>query len=134
MFDLVGPCKNCPFRNDKLEQKGWLGSARAQDIFDNLKDGGFFPCHKTHDYVQDEEDYNEYDDECENEPKFKIQDQHQFCAGALILMEKTGAADRSQIIQIAERLRMYKKDKLRIDASPVFNSELEFVQWHGDKT
>ncbi|PSE11029.1 hypothetical protein C7G98_10305 [Acinetobacter baumannii] len=46
----------------------------------------------------------------------------------LILMEKTGAADRSQVIQIAERLRLYKKDKLRIATSSVFNSELEFVQ------
>lgn len=125
MFDLIGPCKNCPFRNDKLNQKGWLGKDRAQDIFDNLKMGGFFPCHKT-----------TRNDECEIDDNgdyhFELQPHHQLCAGALILLEKTGLADRIQYIQIAERLGFYDRSKLRIEASPVFDTEHEFTEWHND--
>lgn len=129
MFDLVAPCKNCPFRNDIPHQRGWLGSARAQDIFDNLKQGGFFPCHKT--TAKDpEEEFDEGGEEYE--PKFKLYDHHQYCAGALIMLEKEGIAPTLQPIQVAERLGFYNRGKLRIDNSPIFESGEEFVKWHGN--
>lgn len=36
MFKLKAPCKNCPFRKDKPHQKGWLGSERAREIYEDL--------------------------------------------------------------------------------------------------
>ena len=36
MFKLKAPCKDCPFRKDKPHQKGWLGSGRAKEIYENI--------------------------------------------------------------------------------------------------
>lgn len=133
MFDLVGPCKDCPFRNDKAHQKGWLGSDRAQGIYDSLKAGEVFPCHKTTTAEQtcmDDEDYDDDGNPIENPNKGRLYRGNQFCAGALVLLEKTKDADYSRAVQIGERLGLYKRDKLRIEDSPVFDTELEFVNWH----
>lgn len=123
MFNLITPCANCPFRKDKLEQQGWLGERRAQEIFDNLKQGGFFPCHKTTHTKNDD-----WDDE--EERQFEIKDHHQFCAGALIMLENTKIAPTLQPFQVLERLGFYKPDKLRIEESEVFDSEVAFTEWH----
>ncbi len=125
MFNLIAPCANCPFRNDMPNQKGWLGERRAQEIFDNLKQGGFFPCHKT--TRTDDDDWDELDDE----PKpFEIKKHHQFCAGALIMLEKTKIAHTLQPFQVLERLGYYDSKRLRIEESHVFDTESEFIQWH----
>lgn len=128
MFDLVAPCKDCPFRNDKAHQKGWLGSARAQGIYDSLKSGDVFPCHKTTTNDQRDLSGDEDDDYVEDN---RLQPGNQFCAGALILLEKTGDSRGSRACVTGEMLGLYKKDKLRIDTSPVFETEQEFVDWHG---
>ena len=62
-FTLKAPCGNCPFRNDRPDNKGWLGKERAEEINETLNDFTF-TCHKT------------------------IDKQEQFCAGALIMLKK----------------------------------------------
>ena len=133
MFDLVGPCKDCPFRNDKAHQKGWLGTDRAKGIYESLLAGDVFPCHKTTTTEQTCSDYDEYDDDgnpIENPDKHRLYPGNQFCAGALILLEKTEDAQLSRAVQMAERLGLYDRNKLRIDESPVFSTEEEFLNWH----
>lgn len=119
-FKLKKPCKNCPFRNDKPNLKGWLGKERAEEIYENLINGGLFPCHKTHDYSQDDE---------ENNGEFKHQNSHQFCAGALIMMENENSTYQSQALRMAIRFGLYDRDKLDKD-SPVFKNGEEFVDFH----
>lgn len=119
-FNLKKPCSNCPFRNDKPKLKGWLGAERAGSIYDSIIEGAVFPCHKTN------------DNESQPENGFVHQEKHQFCAGALILLEKTGDASKSNMIRMAERLRLYDKNILEMDA-PVFDSRAALLAWHKRK-
>lgn len=127
MFKLKAPCKDCPFRNDKPHLQGWLGKERAKEIYQNLITGGFFPCHKT--VIHEEEEYYD-EDGYEVEKPFKIQDQNQFCAGALILLENSGDFHKSDSLQVMKRLRHYKKEEMNIDDAPVFKTAQEFIDWH----
>lgn len=119
-FSLKRPCKDCPFRNDKLHQKGWLGKERATAIYQNLLDGVNFPCHKTHDYSKDDGN------------GFTHQEGHQFCAGALIMLENENKTAHSQALRMAMRLKLYDPDRLDMWSS-VFKSGDEFVDWHGEE-
>lgn len=110
---------NCPFCNDTPVSKGWLGAERMTEIYTCLEEGGVFPCHKTIKHGE-LDDYDEDD-------TFIHQESHQFCAGALIMLEKTGDANKSRAIQIAERLGLYDKDALKMD-SPVFESKDELIE------
>lgn len=118
-FELKRPCKDCPFRNDKPHQKGWLGKERATAIYEGLLDGGCFPCHKTHDYADDDTG------------KFQHQEGHQFCAGALIMLENENMTFQSQALRMAVRLRLYRPDNLDKN-SPVFKNGDEFVDYHSE--
>lgn len=112
LFDLAKTCSNmCPFRTDCLE--GWLGEERALEIADSLVRSAF-PCHKT----------TQFDDE-DGEHVPHVKEQH--CAGALIVMEKMGQP--SQMVRIAERLRMYDRNRLDM-FQPVFDDLDEFVAHH----
>lgn len=114
-FDLIRPCKLCPFRRDCL--RGWLGEARAGEIAGSLGwDGGTFQCHETTDW-----------DEEMGEPSRDENTQH--CAGALIVMERTETP--SQMVRIAERLGLYDRRRLDMEA-PVFGSFEEFVEHHSE--
>jgi hypothetical protein len=73
--------------------------------------GGVFPCHETIDYDEDEEDH--------------IRNAGQHCAGALIFAEKNGNA--TQMMRIAERLRLYDHTKLKKNHHLVFDSLKEMV-------
>ena len=69
MFKLKAPCKDCPFRKDKPHQKGWLGSGRAKEIYENLAEqDGFFSCHKTVNYASE---------------NAGLDSNNKFCAGAI---------------------------------------------------
>lgn len=116
-FNLKRPCKDCPFRNDKPHQEGWLGAERAEGIYQSLLDGGNFPCHKTHDYADD------------NSGEFTHQKGHQFCAGALIMLENEGSTFQSQALRMAVRLRLYNPNDLDKN-SPVFANGDEFIDYH----
>ena len=77
-----------------------------------------FACHKT---VHAEQQRG-------SNGRFLKKTQHH-CAGALIVMHKSDA--QGDLQQIAERLGMYDRDKLKMDA-PVYDSLDEFVEAHGD--
>lgn len=100
-YRLTFPCAHCPFRNDR---PAFLTRARVREIKRSLERGEF-PCHET----------VIYDDE--GEPVRTRDEAH--CAGALIMKEKLG--ESSQMMRIAERLRMYDPSKLKMDA-PVYDS------------
>lgn len=100
-YDLVNPCKECPFRNDIPP---YLTVERVVEIWNSLHRSEF-PCHETVTYDDD------------GEP-IRGGDKERHCAGALILKEKMG--DSSQMMRICERLGMYDRSKLNMDA-PVFD-------------
>lgn len=100
-FDLVAPCKDCPFRTDITF---YLRTERVEEICDAITRQQYtFACHKT----------THHDDDGEHVPSKK----EQHCAGALIMLEKMNRPN--QMMRIAERLRYYDRHKLRMDA-PVF--------------
>lgn len=107
-FKLKAPCGNCPFRTDKPNQQGWLGKERAKEIYEAIRNDKTFTCHKT------------------------IDNDEQFCAGALILLEHEGVAIQNNAIRMAERFRMYNHTEMKMD-SPVFKTGLEFIKWHNKK-
>lgn len=112
-MDLTHPCKGdtpCPFRTDCLA--GWLGQDRAKEIIQALYDmDQTFQCHKTTGAMGSK----------------ATPPQH--CAGAMILMEKTGKAN--QWMRIAERLGFYDRTKLDMEA-PVFDTPDQFIQHHSN--
>ena len=107
-YDLKKPCANCPFRTDIAP---YLTKGRVREI-DQALVRGTFACHKTTGVEKDGEitvDSSEM----------------QHCAGALILLEKTGRS--SQMMRIVERLGGYDRTKLDMEA-PVFGSFSEMVR------
>lgn len=106
-YSLKRPCAKCPFRTDV---KPYLTRARVREIERSLVRSEF-PCHET----------TEHDDEGEHLPTSK----EVHCAGALILLEKL--EQPSQMMRIAERLRMYDARQLDMDA-PVFESFEDMVK------
>lgn len=92
-YGLTTPCDNCPFRSDGNGIP--LTTGRIREIEESLIRAGF-PCHKTTNGGTDLSNT-------------------MHCAGALILLERL---DRpSQMMRIAERLGMYDRRKLNMDAS-----------------
>lgn len=101
MFGLKMPCKDCPFRKDGVMLKS-LSEGRMEEIVNNVvKEDGFFPCHKTIDYTKRA-----------MQDKFQLQEQNQFCAGALIAIEKAGARFDNVNTRIAYGFKIYDPDKL----------------------
>ncbi len=112
-FDLRRPCKDCPFRTDI---PGFLSKARAREITRAITDGqGTFSCHKLNDFTEDDE----------GEPVVIEGDKAQHCAGALIFLERINRPN--QMMRIAERLRLYDRTKLDMDA-PVFASATAMIK------
>jgi hypothetical protein len=107
-YDLKTPCGKCPFRKDRPFH---LGSGRVREIQAGLVRGEF-PCHKTTIDVDGEDGSGGRT----SVPGSK------HCAGALILLEKL--AQPSQMMRIAERLGMYDRRALKMDA-PVYDSWAE---------
>lgn len=102
-FDLTKPCTNCPFRSDVVP---YLTEERVREIQGSL-DTATFDCHKTLQREDSDEDgYNRKG--CEAH-----------CAGALILLEKSGKPSR--MMQIGGRLGLYDHSRLDMTA-PVFDS------------
>lgn len=105
-FGLTTPCSNCPFRSDG--QGVPLRRARVREIAASLVRCSF-PCHKTTDAERRDAELDE--------PLDLSNTMH--CAGALILLEKLQRP--SQMMRIAERLGLYDRRKLDMQA-PVFRS------------
>jgi hypothetical protein len=101
-YDLTQPCDLCPFRND--EKRLWVHPSTLKGMA-----SGEFCCHKTG-VTQENEDGCSEIIPTENS---------QHCAGALIFLEHI--EQPHQMMRICERLGMYDRRKLNMDA-PVFQS------------
>lgn len=107
-FDLKKPCADCPFKNDKPYQKGWLGRERAIEIAETLVEKDqTFQCHKTLDLG----------------PK-----KHQHCAGATIMLEHMGKPN--QMMRIMERIGSYDPTKVDMENEAIFKDAEDFIEWH----
>ena len=101
-FDLIRPCIDCPFRNDK---PFFFSYERVEEILQAITDRQqTFACHKT----------VEFDD---GEHVSSSNEQH--CAGALIMLERMERPN--QMMRIAERCGIYDRNKLAMDA-PVYDN------------
>lgn len=116
-YKLRRPCAKCPFRTDV---PGYLRRERAIEIARSIAEGSEFPCHET--TVTDEDEFGE--------EHLVPGSESQFCAGALICMEKQEAPN--QQVRIAERLGVYEAERLDMDA-PVHSSFVAFVDHHGEE-
>ena len=106
---MTTPCKRCPFRND-IEP--YLPGERVEEIINAITCmDQTFTCHET--TVEDDEG------------ELQTTSDSQHCAGALIFLEK-GEGNPNQMMRIAERLQMYDRHKLNMDA-PVYEGEEEMV-------
>lgn len=112
-FKLRRPCTNCPFRTDCLEH--WLSRGRAQEIANSIThEQAPFQCHET------------------TEVGGADPGKEQQCAGASILLEKTGIGP-GQYARVAERLGFFEPEKLDLQA-PVFDTVRDFIEHHeGEK-
>lgn len=105
-WDLLKPCSNCPF----LKKGGIaLMPGRVREIGGLMLEsqGGTFSCHKTVDRSGDDD---------EGRPRLPGPNERH-CAGALIFAEKNENA--TQMMRIAERLRMYDARKMMADKEAV---------------
>lgn len=108
-FDLKRPCAKCPFRTDV---RPYLSYGRAEEILVGITaQDATFACHET----------TQHDDEGDHIPSSK----EQHCAGALILLEKTNQPN--QIMRIAERLGLYDRRRLHMDA-PVYDCDDDMLE------
>jgi hypothetical protein len=98
MFNIKKPCKDCPFRKDGMMLKS-LGHERVGEILEGVVNGDdFFSCHKTVDY--DKEDHS-------------LTEQNNFCAGALIAIEKAGSTYRNRNTRLAVMMDIYDPKELK---------------------
>lgn len=112
-FNLVQPCKECPFRSDI---EGYLTKGRVKEILNSIIDRQeSFPCHKTTSEVETED----------GESDVIVDSNSEHCAGALIFLEKLHRPN--QMMRIMERCRLYDYRKLRMD-SPIFATINEFIR------
>jgi len=115
------PCASCPFRTDV---PAYLYAARGEEIWETLERGAMFPCHKTVDY----------DDPNDEEGEGKITGDSQFCAGAMILMEKEwedqGGCMANQMVRILTRIgeNPLNPDNLDMNA-PVFDDTESWINY-----
>ena len=109
-FNLTKPCAQCPFRHDI---PAYLRPERAEEIMESLVNHqASFPCHKT--LVPSDDDF-----------ELRETKKTEHCAGALIMLESMELPN--QMMRIAERLSMYDRRKLEMDA-PVFDSPNKFIE------
>lgn len=112
-FTLTKPCGNCPFRNDISFH---LTVERAEEIAHAVTSlDQTFACHKTtREGAEDDDGWSE----------MEATEKSQHCAGVLIMLEKM--EQPNQMMRIAERLGMYDRTKLDMDA-PVFDDTDGFI-------
>lgn len=109
------PCQDCPFLIGSLFENS-MCVARAHEIAESLRAGGFFPCHKT-------------TDASGAEPG-----QEKFCAGALATMQNEGVVMENQMVRICARLGMIG-DPAQLDGlDECYGSLLQWVESHSLET
>lgn len=98
-YRMTSPCDQCPF----LQSMSHGFSLRQLKLFAS----GEFACHKACDVVENEETgVDEFTARGDETPH---------CAGALIFLEKRDAPH--QMMRICERLGMYDRAKLNMEAA-----------------
>ncbi len=105
MFNITKPCNDCPFR----KQNGIrLTEPRVVDIAGQMlsPDGVAFWCHKTTVSIEETD---------EGSTTRGAGSDTQHCAGALIFAEKNDNA--TQVMRIAERLGIYRRDVVMADTN-----------------
>jgi len=95
-YTKTEPCAECPFLTKMNFNRDRLREFAASE----------FPCHKTADYIEDDEGSDGY----------IANDDSQHCAGSLIYQEKRN--NPNQMTRICERLGLYDRTKLNM-AAPV---------------
>lgn len=95
MFDLLSPCKSCPFRIGNGEKFG-LTRERIEEIAEATA----FQCHATVDYSEDE-----FGDEFHGQG-----DNPQQCAGLMSILISEGRPNT--IMQVASRLNSLEFDSV----------------------
>lgn len=113
-FFLKTPCNNCPFRRDV---KFCLHPERRQEIADALRHDMTFSCHKTVDYS------DEWNDSSTHIPT----EDEQHCAGALIVLNRSGELFNNFLYRLAVWAKLFDPDKLNMHA-PVFDTLDQFVE------
>ena len=112
-FDLVRPCKDCPFRTDI---KGYLTPGRVREIADSLLlQQATFTCHKT----------NEFEDDDDGVTVTVQTADSQHCAGALIFLERMQRPN--QMMRWMERIGAYDRTKLDMKW-PVYRTTAEMAR------
>lgn len=96
-YEMTHPCDQCPFLKSKAK---FYGRRRLMEFADQD-----FPCHKTAKCVNEDSDEG---------GEFVAKEDSQHCAGVLIYCEKRNRPN--QMMRIAERLGMYDRTKLKMDA------------------
>lgn len=119
---IVRPCDHCPFR---IDRPPFIRPERGSEILAALRNGGTFSCHRTVDYDAIDED-EELDEDGNERPIAGAGEE--FCAGALVLLERTGGAERNQMVRIEERLGRLDLSKLDLGA-PVASSFAEWIAY-----
>ncbi|WP_103109486.1 hypothetical protein [Brevibacillus reuszeri] len=94
-FDLYKPCKDCPFIKGSATNIT-LAEGRLDEIKRDIENDMSFICHKSLSLPKNEQ---------------------QHCAGALIYLERQD--NPNQMMRIAERLGVYDRFKLKMDADIV---------------
>lgn len=115
-FNLTRPCNNCPF----LKENGIrLMAARVRQIAGDAlhPTGRTFACHKT---TIDNDD---------GDPSIGRSSSH--CAGSLLFSIKHD--HQTQLMQIAERLGLYKPEKL-VGHEKVFDNMEQMLKTALDRT
>lgn len=98
-YNMTEPCDACPF----LKGSGFQWKSLEEHA------SGEFPCHKACDLVEDEEVGSHY--------REKKNGKTPHCAGALIFLEKQNTPH--QMMRICERIGMYDRTKLNMEAAVV---------------
>jgi len=93
------PCNDCPFLTEDDDRKPiLLNRARRREIATALRRGGSFPCHKTI-------DYSDSDDEGGG----RVTSKSKFCAGALATMDNDGMDESKNGCMANQAVRIYSR-------------------------
>lgn len=118
-FNLSGTCANCPFRTDVAANYGWLGQEHATEIAESLNEWGV-TCHQTTD---------DYDEKSEHRPN---SGKEQHCYGALVVLENEDKLFQNRMMQIAQRLGLFKSyGRLNLNL-PILENRDQFIAMHSE--
>ena len=117
-FDMTGPCKHCPFRNDATRLT-FACAERAREIEESAYRNGF-PCHSSADLIEN----TDFED-----GGYVFGDKTQHCAGYIIMKLNEGLGEWPGIDN-DEELHARLEGQMDLSA-PVFQDTEEFLEANG---